>query len=149
MKLKFKKINHTGVTAKKPSKATSGAAGFDMYAAIANPVTIAPQEIVSIPTGVALGFPNSRYVGLLFARSGLGVKHGICLSNGVGVIDSDYTGEIVVGLSNISKEPYTIEPGERIAQLLVMEIPPVDIEWVEDIKKTKRNDSGFGSTGRF
>lgn len=149
MKLKLKKISHQGVTAKLPSKATTGAAGFDIYAAIANPVTIAPQELVSIPTGVALGFPNTQYVGLLFARSGLAVRHGITLSNGVGVIDSDYTGEIIVGLSNLSNEPYTIEPCERVAQLVIMEVPPVDIEWVEDINITERNDSGFGSTGRF
>jgi dUTP pyrophosphatase len=149
MKLKVKEINHPGVTAKLPSKATNGAAGFDLYAAIQSPVTIAPQRLLSIPTGIAVGFPNPQCTGFLYARSGLATRHGITLSNGVGVIDSDYTGEIIVGLCNLSNEPYTVEPGERIAQLIVMQTASIDIEWDEDIKKTARNNAGFGSTGRF
>jgi len=85
----------------------------------------------------------------LFARSGLATKHGITLSNSVGVIDSDYTGEIIVGLCNLSKTPYVLEPGERFAQLVIMQLPSLEIEWGEKTKKTARSDAGFGSTGRF
>lgn len=149
MKLKIKKIEHPGVTGKLPTKATAGSAGLDLYAAIAAPVTINPRQLVSIPTGIAAGFPNSQCVGFLFARSGLATKHGITLSNGVGVIDSDYTGEIIVGLCNLSDKPYTIEPGERFAQLVVMQTASIEIEWDERLENTARSDAGFGSTGRF
>lgn len=149
MKLKIKKIAHPGVAVKLPTKATVGSAGLDLYAAIAAPVTIQPKALVSIPTGIAVGFPGPQYAGFLFARSGLATKHGIALANGVGVIDSDYTGEIIVGLCNLSEKPYTIEPGERFAQLVVMKIADVEIEWAEQIDKTARDNAGFGSTGRF
>ena len=137
------------MTTKLPYKATNGSAGLDLYAAVKDPVTIAPQGLISIPTGVAVGFPDAYCAGFVYARSGLATRHGIALSNGVGVIDSDYTGEIIVGLCNLSSEPYTIEPGERIAQLVVTQIATIDIEWDEDLEKTARNDAGFGSTGRF
>jgi dUTP pyrophosphatase len=149
MKLKIKKINHPGVTAKLPTKATAGSAGLDLYAAIQAPVTINPKGLVSIPTGIAVGFPDSQCAGFLFARSGLATRHGITLSNSVGVIDSDYTGEIIVGLCNLSDKPYTIEPGERFAQLVIMQTAKVDIELDENLEDTARNDAGFGSTGRF
>lgn len=149
MKLKVIKIDHPGVAAKQPTRATNGSAGLDLYAAIASPVTIKPKALVSIPTGVAVGFPGPQYAGFLFARSGLATRHGITLSNGVGVIDSDYTGEIIVGLCNLSDELYTVEPGERFAQLVIMNIADVEIEWDEKIDKTARNNAGFGSTGRF
>lgn len=149
MKLKVMKVDHPGVTVKRPTKATSGSAGLDLYAAIASPVTIEPKSLVSIPTGIAVGFPGPQYAGFLFARSGLATRHGIALANGVGVIDSDYTGEIIVGLCNLSDKPYTIEPGERFAQLVIMNIADVEIEWTEEIERTARDDAGFGSTGRF
>ena len=88
-------------------------------------------------------------MGLVFARSGLSVKKGIALANGVGVIDSDYTGEILVGLLNTSKEAYTVMPGERIAQLVVMPVLPLPVEEVEELKDTQRGAGGFGSTGRI
>lgn len=149
MILKVTRVEHPGVTVKLPSKATQGAAGLDLYAAVARPVTIAPKNLASIPTGIALGFPGAEFAGFLFARSGLATRHGIALSNGVGVIDSDYTGEIIVGLCNLSDEPYTIEPGERFAQLVVMNVTTVNIEWDEHPETTERSDGGFGSTGRF
>jgi deoxyuridine 5''-triphosphate nucleotidohydrolase (dut) len=149
MKIQVMKIAHEGVEAKLPTRATEGSAGLDLYAAIPASVTIPPQGLISVPTGVAVGFPVSACAGFVFARSGLAMRHGIALSNGVGVIDSDYTGEIVVGLCNLSDRPYTLEPGERFAQLVIMQIAPVDIEWTDTLSATMRSDAGFGSTGRF
>ncbi len=130
-----------------PSRATSGSAGFDLQAAIDSPLTILPGNLISVPTGIAVQLPENS-VGLLFGRSGLGVKHGITLSNSVGVIDSDYTGEIFVGLCNVSDEPYTIHPLDRIAQLTVMSFLPVNPVEVDSLEETERGSGGFGSTGR-
>ena len=101
-----------------------------------------------MPTGIAIGLPSPETVGLVFARSGLAVKHGLALSNGVGVIDSDYTGEIRVGLVNLSDEAYTIQPGERIAQLVIMPVCLPHMELTDSLKETERGGGGFGSTGR-
>lgn len=149
MKLKAKLIDHEGAESKLPTRATEGSAGWDLYAAIPSPITIRPRELVRIPTGVAIEFPSLGYAGFIFARSGLATKHGISLSNGVGVIDSDYTGELIVGLCNQSDSPYTLVPGERFAQIVIMTVVTTEIEADEHIKKTARSDSGFGSTGRF
>ena len=130
-----------------PKRATEGSAGFDLQAAIDEPITILPGNIISIPTGIAVSLPKNS-VGLLFGRSGLGVKHGITLSNSVGVIDSDYTGEIFVGLCNVSSEPYTLMPLDRIAQLTVMSILPANPVEVDTLEETARGSGGFGSTGR-
>ena len=112
------------------------------------PVTVPAGGRVGIPTGIAMGLPGPETVGLVFARSGLAVKHGLTLSNGVGVIDSDYTGEIKVGLVNLSDKAYTIEPGERIAQLVIMPVLLPQIELAEALEETARGTGGFGSTGR-
>jgi dUTP pyrophosphatase len=147
--LKIMSIPHEGVEGCLPKRATDGSAGLDLSAAIVSPVTVFPRQLVKIPTGIAIGLPASEYVALVFARSGLAIKHGIALSNGVGVIDSDYTGEIIVGLCNLSDEPYTIEPHERIAQLIVMPVICANIVEVNSLDKTARSDGGFGSTGRY
>lgn len=149
--LKIKRVPHDGVPQfpPLPTQGTPGAAGHDLYAAIPKPVEIEPGGLVRIPTGVAIALPSPDTVGLVFARSGLGVKHGICLSNGVGVIDSDYRGELIVGLCNVSNKTYTIEPGERIAQLAVLPVIPVALKEVEELDETERSDGGFGSTGRY
>lgn len=130
-----------------PFYASAGAAAMDLHACLDEPVTIAPGELVSIPTGIAIALPSAAYVALVFARSGLGVKHGIALSNGVGVIDSDYRGEIKVGLTNLSRTPYTISPADRIAQLAVMPVVQVNPVPVADLDETERGSGGFGSTG--
>ena len=130
-----------------PYYASAGAAAMDLHACLDEPVTIAPGELVSIPTGIAIALPSPAYVALVFARSGLGVKHGIALSNGVGVIDSDYRGEIQVGLTNLSRTPYTISPADRIAQLAVVPVVRVDPVPVADLDETERGNGGFGSTG--
>ena len=130
-----------------PSRATEGSAGLDLAACIDRDVTIAPRQLVCIPTGVAIALPGPEYVALVFARSGLGIKHGIALSNGVGVIDSDYRGELQVGLTNLSDTPYTIHPGDRIAQLVVTPVILPQVEIVEELEDTGRGTGGFGSTG--
>lgn len=130
-----------------PSRATEGSAGLDLAACIDRDVTIAPRQLVCIPTGVAIALPGPEYVALVFARSGLGIRHGIALSNGVGVIDSDYRGELQVGLTNLSDTPYTIRPGDRIAQLVVTPVALPQVEIVEELEDTGRGTGGFGSTG--
>lgn len=144
-KIKFLKLKENAVI---PKRATPGSAGMDLYACIDAPVTIKPQGLVMIPTGLAIELPCSGYGAFLFARSGLGVKHGVCLSNGVGVVDSDYRGEICVGLCNVSAEAYTIEPGERVAQMVVLPVAVLGSEEVTSLGRTQRGAGGFGSTGK-
>lgn len=144
-KIKVKKLNENAVI---PTRATEGSAGADLYACIEAPVTIHPGELVKIPTGIAIEPESSELAVFLFARSGLGVKHGICLSNGVGVVDSDYRGEICVGLCNVSDKEYTVQPQERIAQMVVMPVIFADIIETETLGDTVRGSGGFGSTGK-
>ena len=146
MKLKIKK---TDPRAELPVRGTPGSAGLDLRAVLDEPMTLPPGALVSVPTGIAIGLPSPDTVGLVFARSGLAVKHGIGLSNGVGVIDSDYTGEIRVGLINQSAVPYDLHPGERIAQLVVMPICRPELVEADTVEETERGAGGFGSTGRL
>jgi len=118
-----------------------------LQAIVTEPVTIEPGKRVTIPTGLAVEIPEGM-AGFVFGRSGLGIRHGIVPGNAVGVIDSDYRGEILVGLSNHGAEPYTIQPGERVAQLVVMPVALLPVEEVEALEETERNTGGFGSTGR-
>lgn len=143
--LKIKKLKENAVI---PKRATSGSAGMDLYACIDSEVTVNPQSLVVIPTGIAIELPNSNYMANIYARSGLGIKHGICLSNGVGVIDSDYRGEVCVGLCNVSDEPYTITPNERVAQMVIAPVSMMDVVEVEEVSDTIRGEGGFGSTGK-
>lgn len=131
-----------------PKRATSGSAGMDLCACTDNEITINPGDLARIPCGIAISIPSNKYAAFIFARSGLGVKHGITLSNGVGVVDSDYRGEICVGLCNVGSEPYTITPGERIAQLVIMPVETFPLTEVESLSSTDRGTGGFGSTGK-
>lgn len=131
-----------------PAFATAGSAGADLRANLDEPLTIEPMGRAMIPTGLAMQLPDAGYGAFVFARSGLAVKHGLALSNGVGVIDSDYRGEIKVGLVNLSQEAYTIQPGERMAQLVVMPVVPFAAVEAEELEDTARGAGGFGSTGR-
>ncbi len=131
-----------------PYYATPGAAAMDLCACIDEAVVLAPRALVAIPTGIAIALPSPEYVALVFARSGLGVKHGISLSNGVGVIDSDYRGEIRVGLTNLSEHAYTVQPGDRIAQLAVMPVARATLHFTDQLDETDRGVGGFGSTGK-
>ena len=130
-----------------PARATEHSAGYDLAACIDAPVTIPARGRASVPAGVAVEIP-AGFVGLVFGRSGLGVRHGIVPSNAVGVIDSDYRGEIVVGLTNQSVEDYAVAPGERVAQLVLMPVYTPEIRVCEELSATGRGSGGFGSTGR-
>ena len=131
-----------------PYYATPGAAAMDLHACLEEPVTIPAGGRAVIPTGIAIALPSAEYVALVFARSGLGIKHGIALSNGVGVIDSDYRGEIRVGLTNLSDTPYTVQPGDRVAQLAVVPVVQARLEWTDELDETGRGAGGLGSTGK-
>jgi dUTP pyrophosphatase len=143
--IKIKRVRENAVL---PTRASRGAAGFDLYACLSGPVAIKPHGLCKIPTGIAIALPDKNTVGLIFARSGLGVKHGIAPANAVGVIDSDYRGEIMVGLCNTGSEPYLLSPGERFAQLVVMPVYDAVLTETEDLGETERGAAGFGSTGK-
>lgn len=145
MQLRIRKLREG---AKIPHRATSGAAGMDLHACIDAPITLAPGQLAIVPTGIAIELPDNTCAAFLYARSGLGVKHGICLANGVGVIDSDYRGEVCAGLCNVSDKPYTIEPDERIAQMVIAPVLTPEIVEVSELSETERGAGGFGSTGR-
>lgn len=132
-----------------PAYATSGSAAVDMRAAIDEdaPVTIAPGARAMIPTGMAIALENANVVAILAARSGLAVKSGINLANGIGVIDSDYRGEICVGLYNSSDVPFTVHRGDRIAQLMFMPVYTANLIEAVSLDETERGTGGFGSTG--
>ena len=132
--------------AKLPEYATEGSAAVDLCAANEEPITLLPGQRALIPTGIALSIPQG-YVGIVAASSGLACKKGICLSNGIGVIDSDYRGEISVGLFNTSSDAFTVECGERIAQLMFMPFESAVFIPTNDLDKTERGEGGFGSTG--
>ena len=149
MKLKLKPLSPLlGKEIPLPAYATSGSAGMDLRACMEEPVTLPAGGRAVIPTGLAIALPGPDYVALVFARSGLAVKRGVALSNGVGVIDSDYRGEIGVGLINLSQEDYTVEPGERIAQLAIVPVVQAELKLVDDLDDTSRGSGGFGSTGK-
>lgn len=129
-----------------PKQATAGSAGYDLCACMDAPQTIEPGERCVFPSGLAAEIPAGT-AGFVFTRSGLGIKKGIHVTNGVGVIDSDYRGEIRIGLHNLSAEPYTVQPGERIAQMIIMPYFAPVIEEVTSLTETDRSAGGFGSTG--
>lgn len=143
--IRFKRLNDLATT---PSRGSEQAAGYDLYAAIEGPITITPHTTTKIGTGLSLELPNNTF-GAIFARSGLATKKGLAPANMVGVCDSDYRGEYIVALHNYSNELQTIEPGERIAQLILMPYIPMVFEEVEELNDTERSSSGFGSTGQF
>ncbi len=145
MKLKIKKLNPNAMT---PKRATEGSAGYDIYACIESSVIIHPNKTALIPTGISMTIPENT-AGLLYTRSGLGIKHGIHLTNGVGVIDSDYRGEVFVGLHNLSDTSYEIKPNERIAQLIITPVCYPQIEECDNLEDTDRGTGGFGSTGKL
>ena len=132
-----------------PAYATDGAAAMDMRACLSAPQTVQPGETVLIPSGIAISIQDPGLVALLLPRSGLGIKHGIVLANTIGVIDSDYQGEIGIGIHNRGQAPYTIEPGERICQMMFVPVAQVALAMVEDFSnESARGAGGFGHTGR-
>ncbi|MCL2766412.1 MAG: dUTP diphosphatase [Peptococcaceae bacterium] len=137
-----------GADIKFPHYATAGSAGIDLPACLSEPLSVSPGKRVTVPTGIAIDIPDRHIVGLVFPRSGLATKHGISLANAVGVIDSDYKGEILAAIYNQSDETYIINPGERIAQLLFLPVYHAMLEQVTELSDSKRGAGGFGSTGK-
>lgn len=130
-----------------PTRGSEEAAGYDLYACIDSPLTIEPHETVMVPTGIAVELPRGTYAGI-YARSGLASKKGLRPANCVGVCDSDYRGEYMVALHNDKSEAKTIEPNERIAQMIVQKYEKVNFNLVDKLKNTERGTGGFGSTGK-
>lgn len=130
-----------------PVYATDGSAAMDLHACCDAPITISAQSRGSVPTGIAIELPSPDLVALVFPRSGLASKHGISLSNAVGVIDSDYRGEIICLVKNESDREFVIQPGDRIAQIAFFPICRIGWEEVAELGETKRGEGGFGSTG--
>ena len=144
MKIKVKKLHDN---AQLPTRGSDFAAGYDVTAAIDAPITIAPRETIKIGTGLAFELPNDYFVGI-YARSGLATKHGLRPANCCGIVDSDYRGECIVALHNDSREEYTIQPGERIAQIILQKFTPMVFEEADELEESKRGTGGFGSTGK-
>jgi dUTP pyrophosphatase len=145
IKLKVKRLPHCRDL---PRYATSGSAGLDLTAGMDKPVTLRPGARAGIPTGIIVEIPEG-HEGQVRPRSGLAARAGVTLTNCVGTIDSDYRGEVIVLLINLGNQPYTVEPGERIAQLLVTPVPRVEVVEVEELTPNhERGAGGFGSTGR-
>ncbi len=133
--------------AKLPTYGSSEAAGADLYACLERAITVAPGETAWVPTGIALEV-SKGCAGLVYARSGMACKRGLAPANKVGVIDSDYRGEITVVLYNHGNEPQTVSPGERIAQIIITPVMMPPYTEAEELSDTQRNLGGFGSTGR-
>jgi len=130
-----------------PRYMSSRAAGMDICAAVEEPLVLAPGDIVLVPTGFAMALPP-RYEAQIRPRSGLAIKRGITVVNAPGTIDSDYRGEVKVGLINLGREPYTIKRGERIAQMVIQQVCQARVEVVDELDATERDIGGFGSTGK-
>lgn len=143
IEVKIKKIGNVN----EPYYATPGSAGADLYACMDREVVIKAGERGRIPAGIAIELPSANVVALVFARSGLADRKGLALTNGVGVIDSDFRGEIVVLMTNLGQEDVTIKHGDRIAQMLFIEVSKASFVVVNELGDTTRGSGGFGSTG--
>lgn len=144
IEVKIKRLSDTAII---PTRGSEYAAGYDLYADVEKPTEILPHGTVKIPTGVAMELPIGTY-GAVFARSGLSAKEGLRPANCVGVCDADYRGQVFVALHNDSEQIRTVEPGERIAQYVVMPFIEVVFEEVDELSETVRGAGGFGSTGK-
>jgi dUTP pyrophosphatase len=131
-----------------PAYATAGSAGLDLRACVPAPLTLPPGRAELIPTGLAIHVADPTLAALILPRSGLGHKHGIVLGNLVGLIDSDYQGQLMVSCWNRSAEPFTIRPGERIAQLVIVPVVQVELQIVTDFEASARGAGGFGHSGQ-
>ena len=131
-----------------PAYATDGAAGLDLRACMDNAIIVEPGQTVLIHTGLAVHLADPGYAAMILPRSGLGHKHGIVLGNLVGLIDSDYQGELKVSVWNRSRTPFTIEPFERIAQMVIVPVMQAEFKVVDDFATSQRGEGGFGSTGK-
>lgn len=144
MRLSVKKLRDG---AEIPENATTGSAGYDLCACLDQSVVIAPGETCKVGTGIAIALPDENCAAFLYARSGLGVKHGIVPANCVGVIDADYRGEIIVGLTNHSQVAFTVNHRDRIAQMVIAPVFHPEVIECTELDDTERGAGGFGSTG--
>jgi dUTP pyrophosphatase len=144
--VKIKRIDSNSKDLPLPKRMTEHAAGFDLHAGVPEPTTIEPGQILVVPCGFAMALPQG-YEAQVRPRSGLASKHGITLINTPGTIDSDYRGEVKVPLINLGKEPFAVERGMRIAQMLVLPVPRVNLVEVNELDETPRGKGGFGHTG--
>ena len=142
--VKIKKMRKSAII---PEYATSGSAALDLRSAADESITVPARSRAAIPTGIAISVENASVVSIVCERSGLATKHGISLANGIGVIDSDYRGEILVSLINNSDTDFTVEPGDRVAQLMFMPVLTAKLLECDELDKTERGEGGFGSTG--
>ncbi|MAK55280.1 MAG: dUTP diphosphatase [Pusillimonas sp.] len=131
-----------------PTYATSGSAGLDLRACLTEPLVLQPGETQLIPTGLAIHIADPNYAAMILPRSGLGHKHGIVLGNLVGLIDSDYQGPLMVSTWNRGNKPFTLEPMERLAQLVIVPVVQAEFNLVDTFEDSDRGQGGFGSTGR-
>lgn len=142
------KILDERLTANMPSYATPGSAGLDLRACLSEPLTLAPNTWQLVPTGMAMYLKDPSYAALILPRSGLGHKHGIVLGNLVGLIDSDYQGQLMVSAWNRSDKSFTIEPMERLAQLVIVPVVQATFNVVSEFALSERGEGGYGSTGK-
>lgn len=149
MKLQYKVLDQRlGHEFPLPAYATEGSAGLDLRAMLDDSLVIEPGETKLLPTGLAIYIEDPGYAGMILPRSGLGHKHGIVLGNLVGLIDSDYQGQLMVSCWNRGHETFTVAPGDRIAQLVIVPVMQVALEQVEEFEQTDRGEGGFGHSGR-
>ncbi|KZX66168.1 MULTISPECIES: dUTP diphosphatase [unclassified Alcanivorax] len=149
MKLQYRVLDsRLGDSIPLPHYATDGSAGLDLRAMVKAPLLLEPGQTELLPTGMAIHISDPGYAGMILPRSGLGHKHGIVLGNLVGLIDSDYQGELMVSCWNRGSQPFTVEPGERIAQLVIVPVMQVQLEQVETFTNSERGSGGFGHSGR-
>lgn len=149
MKLQVKLLDpRIGTTWPMPNYATSGSAGVDLRACLDEAIILQPNQTILVKTGMAVYIADPSYAGLILPRSGLGHKHGIVLGNLVGLIDSDYQGELMVSVWNRGQQPFTLEPGERMAQYVLVPVLQAEFELVSEFDQSARGAGGFGHTGR-
>lgn len=146
IEIKIKRLNEDTADIPLPAYMTADAAGLDIYAAVAEALTLSPKDIALIPTGFAMALPPG-FEAQIRPRSGLAVKHGLTLINTPGTIDADYRGEVKIAVINLGHEPYTIRRGERIAQMVVQPVYRANFTVVEELETTPRSGGGFGHTG--
>jgi dUTP pyrophosphatase len=149
MKLQYRVLDpRLGDSIPLPHYATDGSAGPDLRAMVKESLRLEPGQTELLPTGMAIHISDPGYAGMILPRSGLGHKHGIVLGNLVGLIDSDYQGELMVSCWNRGNQPFTVEPGERIAQLVIVPVMQVQLEQVDNFTNSERGSGGFGHSGR-
>ncbi len=148
-RVKIKRLDtRLGDTIPLPGYATDGSAGMDLRACLDDAIELAPGQVELLPTGLSVWVEHPHYAAVLLPRSGLGHKHGIVLGNLVGLIDSDYQGQLMVSVWNRGSTPYRIDVGDRIAQMVIVPIARPELEWVDEFEPTERGSGGFGHTGR-